>query len=601
MNRAARLLSIVFILWWGDLAGGQSDWADLLEQIREQRTANPASALQTLDRLLDKDPGDWVGEQLEQRATLYRLRVEILRDQGDYARANIEAERFFALASLSRNAKLTARAFFLLGSIQAEQGFFGEALEHFHQARQVLESSSDAGENALILNAIGMTHNFAGDYGRARHYFERALAEARQAGNDSQIAGYLSNLATVVAELYGPNAAIDMQREVLAIGEAIGEPTLIAQAKINLCNFMVSAEHLDEAASMCLEALEAADATGVARWRAGVHLTMGKLAMSQGHLDDALRWYEEALGLALDVVPVLQEELLERLAEVHLQLGAPEAAIARYQEMMAFRDAARERERKGLVEELEIRYQLERTRTELDLLRLGQQLQSAQIRMRNGLLIALVVVLAISLLAVTGALRSNRIKAGLQQDLSRRNQELQKALATISSLARTEPLTGLLNRRALEEMAVQAIARCRRESQPICVLMCDIDHFKPLNDEHGHGVGDELLIGLAQRLRQTFRECDLVSRWGGEEFVCLLPGTCAKAAEAAIQRLREELVAHPIETSIGPIGVTLTWGVAEIEEDLCQAVNRADQALYAGKRAGRNRTTVHPVIQDREE
>ncbi|MGY6555153.1 MAG: diguanylate cyclase domain-containing protein [Wenzhouxiangella sp.] len=600
------LLALLFLVS-GLLAAEQKDWASVLAEVATQRASDPLSALELLDRSLgDEDPLAWSGDQLGDLATLYRFRVEILRSMGNYERASLEAERFAALASLSGDTALTARAIFLRGTIQAEQGFFGQALEHFHNARQLVEGTGLHAETALFLNAIGMTHHFARDADQAKTYFERALAEARLAEDPFLVATYLSNLANSAADLEDPNLAIDIQREALAIGEAIAHRQVIAQANISVCNFLVQARRFDEAEAQCALALEAANGLESLRWQAGIRLTLGKLETGLGRLDAALDWFEEALALARDAVPVVHEELLQRLAELHLAMGAPELAAERYRELLAFRDARVERERQALSDELEVRYQLERFQTELDLLRLSQDLHDSQLRVRNISLIALAMILVLTLLGAALVVRTSRQRAALQQDLAKRNGELQQALDHISELARRDPLTGLLNRRAMLERSTQELARSRRQGSPISLLMCDVDHFKPINDAHGHAVGDEVLVAIAARLRQSFRETDLVARWGGEEFLCVLPDTSVAEAEVSLARLRQELARQPLHTSAGPMSITLTWGVAELTgyadadagNAIATAIRQADQALYQGKRAGRDRTVVQAFANE---
>ena len=577
------------------------DFSALLKELEVLQSADPAEALAQLDAALGhQDPKPAEGSGLSAQANLYRLRAELTRSKGNYEAASLDAERFAALAAMTADPVLMARAIFLRGTIEAEQGFLGQALEHFHHARQVIAGTDSREETARILNAIGITHHFAGDPERAVVYYERALAEARHSGNQALIAGYLMNLALVVLELDGPLPALEMLREGLAIGQSLQHPAIIAQAKSNLCDVLVFAESFDEAESLCPLALERADGMENARWRSGVRLALGNLALAQGQLDAALDWYSESLDLAQGVAPVLVQDLLLRLAQLHVRRNEAESAGARFQELLDFRAEALESERKALREELEVRYQLERTQAELDLLRLSQDLQSTQLRVRNVSLIGLGIILAVTLLGATLVSRASRQRAMLQKDLAKRNDELQQALDHISELAQRDPLTGLLNRRAVLERSAEELVRCRRHGSPISLLMCDVDHFKPINDAHGHAVGDEVLVELASRLRQCFRETDLVARWGGEEFLCVLPDTCVAEAEVSLTRLRHDLAQTPLNTSIGPIPITLTSGLAELgvacSKDaitvITEAIRHADESLYQGKRAGRDRNVV---------
>ncbi|WP_186764648.1 GGDEF domain-containing protein [Comamonas flocculans] len=175
----------------------------------------------------------------------------------------------------------------------------------------------------------------------------------------------------------------------------------------------------------------------------------------------------------------------------------------------------------------------------------------------------------------------------------RRMQTLQRtqyALGeTLKRQAAIDPLTGLFNRRELRLRAAQEVARARREGAPLSLMMIDLDHFKQLNDRHGHAAGDAALKAVATLARWVFREPDLVFRVGGEEFIVLLPESdlagAARAAERFVQRLRT--LALPFDGQ--PLPVRATLGVASLGgQDLQGLMRMADRALYAGKQAGRD-------------
>jgi two-component system cell cycle response regulator len=167
----------------------------------------------------------------------------------------------------------------------------------------------------------------------------------------------------------------------------------------------------------------------------------------------------------------------------------------------------------------------------------------------------------------------------------------------LEELAHTDPLTKTLNRRALSERLASEMERVRRYSTTMSLLLIDLDHFKQVNDTHGHLMGDEVLIEVASLLLRVVRAVDIVARYGGEEFVVVLPETGAPGAEAFAERLRELIEAQCFVESRGvPIRLTTSIGVStfpgfgvESVEDL---LSNADQALYRAKSEGRNRVRV---------
>jgi len=156
-------------------------------------------------------------------------------------------------------------------------------------------------------------------------------------------------------------------------------------------------------------------------------------------------------------------------------------------------------------------------------------------------------------------------------------------------------LTGLANRRAFFEAAEHELQRWQRLPRPLSLVLVDADHFKRVNDLHGHAAGDAVLRHLAVALAATFRTMDVVARVGGEEFAILLPGTPGEGAEAVAARLCQAIAAQPVEVDGTTIHYTVSAGVASMASDLGSIealMKRADAALYAAKSGGRNRAAT---------
>lgn len=174
-------------------------------------------------------------------------------------------------------------------------------------------------------------------------------------------------------------------------------------------------------------------------------------------------------------------------------------------------------------------------------------------------------------------------------------EELSHQMESYASEARTDVLTGLSNRRVLEEEMVRLLAEFRQTQQSFSLIMADIDRFKKFNDAHGHLIGDEVLRGVALILKENTRRQDIVTRYGGEEFAILMPGTSAEDAQRGANaiRLAVEKACFPINGK--SLSVTISMGVAEILpfETNTSLMKRADQALYAAKDAGRNISFRH--------
>ncbi len=190
--------------------------------------------------------------------------------------------------------------------------------------------------------------------------------------------------------------------------------------------------------------------------------------------------------------------------------------------------------------------------------------------------------------------RLNNQLLTLHRELEKKNHELER-------LAYHDTLTGLLNRRAILEKLNEWLHQVRRYQDRLSVVMVDLDHFKRINDTLGHRAGDYVLHEVAGLMRRTVREADSCGRYGGEEFLIILPNTDAAGAAVVAERLRSAIEATPMRVpEAASFRVTSSFGVAECCEgdDEDMIVGRADAALYRAKEGGRNRVVLAPCTPD---
>jgi len=194
---------------------------------------------------------------------------------------------------------------------------------------------------------------------------------------------------------------------------------------------------------------------------------------------------------------------------------------------------------------------------------------------------------------IDGAATRRRLQEAEKNHLSlqRINQALRLESEAYQEMARRDPLTGVLNRAGLGEALAQVAARDDERLFPLSLVFIDVDHFKSINDQHGHEVGDRVLGEVAAVVQTDIQRNDLFARWGGEEFLLICPQTLPADAQAIAERLRQR-----ISTRRWPVGlsVTASFGVAEARagEELADSIRRADEAMYRAKRNGRDRVEL---------
>ncbi len=204
-----------------------------------------------------------------------------------------------------------------------------------------------------------------------------------------------------------------------------------------------------------------------------------------------------------------------------------------------------------------------------------------------------------------------RLTLALQHEVRQKAEALEalsKSEARFRYMAEHDPLTGVCNRRSFYDLAVMELERARKDNQPCALIMFDLDHFKRFNDTYGHLDGDAALRQLTATIQAGLRSQDILGRYGGEEFVLLLPGVDKTTGEAVAERLRLSVASSPVDTkTAGPANITLSMGLVSVPPTgdrerkvafLEKLLALADAALYEAKGAGRNRVGISPYTGD---
>lgn len=188
------------------------------------------------------------------------------------------------------------------------------------------------------------------------------------------------------------------------------------------------------------------------------------------------------------------------------------------------------------------------------------------------------------------------------EQIQKQKQQLSKAYHKMETLARTDPLTKLSNRRDFLEKFQLEVIRFERNKIPFSIVLSDIDDFKRVNDEYGHDCGDIVLLGISELMRSAVRKQDVVGRWGGEEFILLLPETRIEGGKRVAEGIRKNLESKTFSFNEEEITVTMTFGVTQYDGtmNINTCIKVADEALYSGKREGKNRVIPASSLENKK-
>ncbi|MFO1425408.1 MAG: GGDEF domain-containing protein [Steroidobacteraceae bacterium] len=516
-----------------------------------------------------------------------RLRLEIARALAWHAdhQTRRGLERLDALLALQTAGSAGATCILKdRGWLRFGEGNVEGALSDLMQAYQQLRVRGDADEQTIVAGRLAAVYVSAREYSQAIELLGETIDYFMRAGANSRLPTAYDRLGRALAAQGRYPDAIEafekMGHEALRLGDRAAQ----GYSDIRICGVQIERGLLQAAAQHCASAQrDLAQASSPDREeRRILDAYLARIDLASGRAQAALQGFDRAInGDPAGVSKPLR-------AQFHLWRAGANAALGRYadayadmQEHLARTQALTEIESERQVAVLRVRFATDREVRKNEVLARDNALKQERLarqQLATWLSSAVAAVAAALLLALGWNLQRTR----------RHRRELQQ-------LAETDELTRLPNRRTVLSHAAAAFAAAREQRNALTVALIDIDHFKTLNDRFGHACGDRVLQQVAQSARAIMNGRGEVGRYGGEEFLVVLPGHPLEAARPLIERLREavKLIAVPEET--GDAHITLSAGIAALQLDdvtVEQMIRRADAALYTAKNAGRDRVSA---------
>lgn len=524
------------------------------------------------------------------QATRPGLKAGVLDCQGETLQTvgeNNQASALYAeaeqIATQTHDDQMLAQVLYSSGYLRGLRGEYALALNELRRAQTLFEQQQMPQHALSALDSIAIIYNRMGDYAEAAHLYERALEAQHKAGLTREEAVTLHNLGRAHENLQEWDAARANFSASLELCRQIDYVRGEAYALRGLASVANAQGNPNAAIALLDRATEGQQHTPDSRLLAQIQLARG-IALHQLH-----RLKESAAALEQALAVFRQADSVGELAPTYDELAAVEADLGDWRSAFDYRTLAQSMTTRLLRNQLDQRFatlkvefdtaareqenELLTRENEANQKALAQQLRASKLR-------TTVVVLAVLLLAVLAWLAVHQRRTALR----------------LRALAMTDELTGVPNRRAVLALLAQLL---RRSATATSILIMDIDHFKSINDRHGHLIGDETLRAITANLREAVTEPAVFGRLGGEEFAVVLPATGLDQAMALAERLRERVLRIDLSRWLGERRITVSIGVATsvpMRDSISIMLRRADAALYAAKDAGRNcvRTQLSP-------
>lgn len=486
------------------------------------------------------------------------------------------------VARHAENLRLVADGLSWRGNVQSLLGEPALGLVDFLQAQRDYEQAGEAGEAELNLLNIAIAYRRMEEFVEARKYMDQSLAYAEQRHDVRQQFAVEAQLGFLESESSNQPSALRHFAAALVLAGGIGDHEGLGSAHLGQAEAFNLAGRYAEALAALDQAQAEFDQTADHSNQDMITLQTAEADAGLGHHAQAIAGYDKAEKLLQPSGNLRYlAELLDARARSQEALGHHARAVVDLRRTIRAREALDRNARRYNTTLMSYQFDSARRDQEDRRIREESALQSRQLaalqRARDWQNLAMLLGSLLLLGLIGQAVRQLR--------QSRR----------LHSLAMTDALTGTANRRRIEQVMVAAMREARQTGAPMTVIVLDIDHFKRINDLHGHQVGDMVLVRLVAACTKALRRFDYLGRVGGEEFLVILPKTALETGRLVAERLRECVIALELSDIAADLHVTISLGLAQLNdpaEALESLVDRADRALYQAKAAGRNRVAL---------
>lgn len=466
-----------------------------------------------------------------------------------------------------------------LGTLQIRQARSDLAITILTQAYRTADAAQRVEQRMLAANALSSVMREIGDYKQALELNSEVIEWNEKHHETLMLSVSRFHRGNILAEMHDFEAAVRSFDSARKLSVALGDTQGVAFSDMRICEAQINLGKFAVARASCENALQVFTTAGAVDVVKQSRSLLAQIDLAEGHFARALETLDDILeDGASDMPPRMVAPLFKLRARANAARGNFAPAYTDLDEYMKRYLAADEARRVRQVTGMRARFETDRAIERSAALQSElAQSKRRQVELQRRTWIAIVAsILVIALLTamLIGARRHRR---------------------RLSALADLDGLTELPNRRHTAQLATQAIANAAATNKPLTLALIDLDHFKIINDESGHAAGDQVLRDFARLSRDTLREQDIFGRWGGEEFLLLMPGTTLDLALMVVERLRTRALDIQLPATSASRKVSMSAGLASTEasmDSLDSLVALADAALYRAKDDGRNLVRV---------
>jgi len=454
-----------------------------------------------------------------------------------------------------------------------------KSIKYARQALELAEKYHNILEKANALSNVGLGYYYLKDYQQSLKYFEsnreylkRLLANPPENVEIIRLRQLLiknaNNMGTVNETRQDFKAALNEYLEALAVQEKLNN----VREKVRVREIAITS------------------------------INIASIYSELKDFEKALDFLYKALDLAR------KSDLKSEMLKIYSTLSSVYLALEDYQKAHEYiylsyelRENIFNEERSKQLAEIQTRYESEKKEKENEILKRENEIKEMALWKQRNLRNSLIALSVLGLLLALSVTNRYRLKTRANKELEKANLEVQlqrealrRAYQKLDVVAREDPLTHLSNRRDMIDKIRLEKNRLERSGKPFVLVMTDIDDFKKFNDNYGHDCGDFILVSISRLIRTQIRKQDWVSRWGGEEFLLLLPETDLEGGRVVSEKIREKVSSTPLQFKGNSLSLTMTFGVSLFNQGMKidDCLKKADQALYRGKRKGKNRVIV---------